>query len=47
VFITIGAVRYRAPVEVPIVILAAAAIDALARAWSRRRATTEPTGAPA
>jgi len=35
--LTIGAVRYRAPAEVPLALLAAVAIDALVGRWERRR----------
>lgn len=45
---TIGAVRYRAPAEIALVLLAAVAIDAGLRAWSARSrrsgATTAPVG---
>ena len=36
VLLTIGSVRYRAPAEVPLVILAAAGVDALLNVWSQR-----------
>ena len=36
VLLTIGSVRYRAPAEIPLVILAAVAIDAAVAAWWRR-----------
>lgn len=41
VLLTIGAVRYRAPAEIPLVIFAAVALDAALAAWRRRRARTE------
>ena len=47
---TIGAVRYRAAAEVPIALLAAVALDHLARWWMRRRdpvAVAAPAPAPA
>ena len=42
VLLTIGSVRYRAPAEIPLVILAAVAIDALVATWRRRDAELEP-----
>jgi len=38
VALTIGATRYRAPAEIPLVLLAAVGVDQLARIWQRRRA---------
>ena len=38
---TIGAIRYRAPAEIPLVLLAAVGIDQLARMWQRHRAPAE------
>jgi 4-amino-4-deoxy-L-arabinose transferase-like glycosyltransferase len=46
VLLTLGAVRYRAPAEVPIVILAAVALDAALRAWRRRAAPDSAAPAP-
>lgn len=44
---TIGAVRYRAPAEITLVILAAVGIDAVVRRWSNRRtAASGPAGTP-
>ena len=44
--LTIGAIRYRAPAEIPLVLVAAVGIDQLARAWRRRRAATSDTAPP-
>jgi 4-amino-4-deoxy-L-arabinose transferase-like glycosyltransferase len=41
VLLTIGSVRYRAPAEIPLVLLAAVALDAAAAWWRRRRSTAE------
>ena len=38
---TIGSVRYRAPAEIPLIILAAVGIDAAIRAWRRHTARRE------
>jgi len=43
---TIGAIRYRAPTEIPMVILAAVSFDWLIRAWSRRRSSAQPAKEP-
>jgi 4-amino-4-deoxy-L-arabinose transferase-like glycosyltransferase len=40
VALTIGAVRYRAPAEIPLALLAAVAIDALVGRWTRRSGQT-------
>ncbi len=40
VALTIGATRYRAPAEVPLVLLAAVGVDQLVRIWQRRRAVS-------
>jgi 4-amino-4-deoxy-L-arabinose transferase-like glycosyltransferase len=42
VLLTIGSVRYRAPAEIPLVLLAAIAIDAAVGAWQRRSALARP-----
>lgn len=41
VLLTIGSIRYRAPAEIPLVILAAVGLDAAVGAWRRRSARTE------
>jgi 4-amino-4-deoxy-L-arabinose transferase-like glycosyltransferase len=46
VTLTIGATRYRAPAEIPLVLLAAVGIDQLARIGARRRATGHERPAP-
>jgi 4-amino-4-deoxy-L-arabinose transferase-like glycosyltransferase len=42
VLLTIGSVRYRAPAEIPLLILAAVAVDAAWTRWRRHRATDSP-----
>jgi len=42
VLLTIGSLRYRAPAEIPLVILAAVAIEAVLGAWRRRSAKEGP-----
>lgn len=47
VLLTIGAVRYRAPAEIPLVILSAVALDAAVGAWRRGGAQPKPAKAVA
>jgi hypothetical protein len=42
VAVTFGSTRYRAPADVAIALLAAVAVDAVLRAWSRRRSGSRP-----
>ena len=44
VLLTIGSVRYRAPAEIPLVILAAVGLDAAVGAWRRRGAEPDSIG---
>lgn len=46
VALTIGAVRYRAPAEIPLVLLAAIAVDALIKGWSRKGSPSETPPVP-
>jgi 4-amino-4-deoxy-L-arabinose transferase-like glycosyltransferase len=46
VLLTIGTVRYRAPAEIPLVLLAAYALDHLIRGWTRRRHEPEAASRP-
>jgi hypothetical protein len=42
VLLTIGSLRYRAPAEIPLVILAAVSIEAVLAAWRRRSTEDGP-----